>query len=52
MEAYYVLIVGSGAEDFFASVNAAKQNPKLNIDGVKGGFNFQNVWTGAYLAAQ
>lgn len=24
----------------------------LNIDGVTGGFNFQNAWTGAYLAAQ
>ena len=24
----------------------------INIDGVTGGFNFQNAWTGAYLAAQ
>ena len=24
----------------------------LNIDGVTGGFNFQNAWTGAYIAAQ
>ncbi|MBS3993357.1 MAG: NAD(P)/FAD-dependent oxidoreductase [Bacteroidetes bacterium] len=24
----------------------------LNIDAVTGGFNFQNAWTGAYLAAQ
>lgn len=24
----------------------------LNIDGITGGFNFQNAWTGAYLAAQ
>ena len=24
----------------------------LKIDGVTGGFNFQNAWTGAYLAAQ
>ncbi len=24
----------------------------LNIDGVTGGFNFQNAWTSAYLAAQ
>ena len=24
----------------------------LNIDGVTGGFNFQNAWTGAYLASQ
>ena len=23
----------------------------LNIDGLTGGFNFQNAWTGAYLAA-
>lgn len=23
----------------------------LNIDGVTGGFNFQNAWTTAYLAA-
>ena len=52
MEAYDVLILGGGAADFFAAVNAAKQNTKLNIYGVTGGFNFQNVWTGAYLAAQ
>ena len=31
MEAYDVLIVGGGAAGFFAAVNAAKQNPKLNI---------------------
>jgi len=24
----------------------------INVDGVTGGFNFQNAWTGAYLAAQ
>ena len=24
----------------------------LNIDAVTGGFNFQNAWTGAYIAAQ
>ena len=24
----------------------------INIDGVTGGFNFENAWTGAYLAAQ
>ncbi|MBK86030.1 MAG: hypothetical protein CMC86_02350 [Flavobacteriaceae bacterium] len=24
----------------------------LNIDGVTGGFNFQNAWTCAYLASQ
>ena len=52
MEACDVLIVGSGAADFFASVNAAKQNPKLNIEGVNGGFNYQNVLIDAYLAAQ
>ena len=23
----------------------------LNIDGVTGGFNFQNAWTGAYIAS-
>jgi hypothetical protein len=22
----------------------------LNIDGVTGGFNFQNAWTGGYIA--
>ena len=24
----------------------------LNIDAVTGGFNFQNAWTGGFLAAQ
>ena len=24
----------------------------LNIDGITGGYNFQNAWTGAYIAAQ
>ncbi|MGB5376639.1 NAD(P)/FAD-dependent oxidoreductase, partial [Muriicola sp.] len=24
----------------------------LNIDALTGGYNFQNAWTGAYLAAQ
>jgi hypothetical protein len=24
----------------------------LNIDAITGGFNFQNAWTGAFLAAQ
>ena len=24
----------------------------LNIDAITGGFNFQNAWTGAYIAAQ
>jgi predicted flavoprotein YhiN len=24
----------------------------LNIDAVTGGFNFQNAWTGAFLAAR
>jgi predicted flavoprotein YhiN len=24
----------------------------LNIDAVTGGFNFQNAWTGAFIAAQ
>jgi predicted flavoprotein YhiN len=23
----------------------------LDIDGITGGFNFQNAWTGAFLAA-
>ena len=31
MKVYDVLIVGGGAAGFFAAVNAAKQNPKLNI---------------------
>jgi hypothetical protein len=24
----------------------------LNIDGLTGGFNFQNAWTGGYIAAK
>ncbi len=24
----------------------------INVDGITGGFNFQNAWTGAYIAAQ
>lgn len=24
----------------------------LNIDAITGGFNFQNAWTGGYLAAK
>jgi predicted flavoprotein YhiN len=24
----------------------------INVDAITGGFNFQNAWTGAYLAAQ
>jgi predicted flavoprotein YhiN len=29
-----------------------QKNPKLNIDRMTGGFNFQKVWTGAYIATQ
>jgi len=24
----------------------------INVDAITGGFNFQNAWTGAYIAAQ